>query len=157
MRVWGKDKGRISSQFVGKLIRFQHESQPNSTHCSRQWALLSHVPRYLQVTAEERISIWSLMLDQERKHTKEVFVPARGFLCNKGVDWKMAHIILGEFPCCQCAPRVFYKLLFMKGNWRPHNSKTEQTVIGAASIWYWTFNRRSLMRCHLKSLSIPGI
>lgn len=121
-------------------------------HCLRQWALLSHVPRYLQVTAEERISIWSLMLDQEQKSTKEVFVPARSSL-------EMANIILGNFRSGQRMPplRDSYELLVMEGGWRPHHSQTEQTVIGAVSIWYWAFNLRSLMQCHLKSLGIPGI
>lgn len=51
--------------------------------------LLSHVPRYLQVAAEERISIWSLTLDQERKDTKEAFVAARASL-------EKAHIMAAE-------------------------------------------------------------
>lgn len=47
--------------------------------CSRRRAPVSGLPRYLQVTAEERISIWSLMLDQAgKKDTKGAFVPAEG-------------------------------------------------------------------------------
>lgn len=82
-------------------------------HCSWRDALVSGVPRYLQVTAEERISIWSLMLDQAgKKDTKGVFVPAEG-----SADMARIHVLTPRgLIALRCALQVAFHAVRPEGH-----------------------------------------
>lgn len=82
MRVWGKDKERISSSFVEELIPFRHESLTNSVALFK--AAGAPISRPQIVAGHYRGEDFNLVADvgsREERHKRS--------LCfSKGVGWK---------------------------------------------------------------------
>ena len=135
-----------------KLIHFQYKSEPNAVALFE--AVSAPISRPQIFAGHYRGEDFNLVTDvgSRAERHKRSLCSSKGFTGNS--IYHLGRLL--QLPACTTSV-VSYKLLVMEVEWRPHLSKSEQTVIGATSIWYRAFNLRSLMWCHLKSLNVPGI
>lgn len=130
-----------------KLIRFEHESQSNSVALFKAVSIPICCPQIF--AGHDRGADFNLVTDVgSRAEETQKHCFSEEFTANGTYRLGKNSLLL---TCAYCAVVFFIKEALgrtLQQNW---------AVIGPASIWYWAFNRRSLMRCHLKRLSIPWI